>query len=87
MAPELTALIKAGRELTLEDRFELARQMLISADNEPENDPIAADGAWKLEFRRRVDDVENGRVRLVDGAETMRLARERIARRSVESFA
>jgi len=30
MAPELLALVEAGRALAVEDRFELAHQMLIN---------------------------------------------------------
>jgi hypothetical protein len=86
MAPELAALVEAGRELAPEDRYELAHQMLISVD-EPAQDQAEVDTAWKKAFRRRVDDVESGTVQLVDGRETMRLARERIAARRVNHTA
>jgi putative addiction module component (TIGR02574 family) len=80
MAPELAALVEAGRELAPEDRYELAHQMLISVD-EPAEDQANVDTAWKAAFRRRLDDIESGKVQVVDGRETMRLARERIAAR------
>ena len=80
MAPELTTLVKAGRQLAPEDRYELARQMLISVD-EPTQDQSDVDGAWKAEFRRRIDQLDSGQVALVDGRETMRIARQRIAKR------
>lgn len=87
MAPELTALIEAGRGLALEDRLELAHQMLISADGEEPADPFAIDAAWEAEIRRRMDEIESGQVQLVDGTETIRLVRERIAARRAKSFA
>ncbi|WP_415116555.1 addiction module protein [Microbacterium sp.] len=39
------------------------------------------DAAWQAEFRRRIDDIESGRIQLVDGRETLRIARGRIAER------
>ncbi|MCL2466426.1 MAG: addiction module protein [Micrococcales bacterium] len=42
---------------------------------------------WRAELRRRIDDVDSGRVQLVDHDETVRIARARLAdlraRRSV----
>jgi hypothetical protein len=58
MAPELAALVEAGRELAPEDRYELAHQMLISVD-EPAQDQAEVDAAWKVAFRRRIDDIES----------------------------
>jgi len=84
MAPELAALIEAGRELAPEDRYELVHQMLVSVD-EPDDDQQAADGAWNAELRKRIEEIESGAVELLDGEETMRLLRERIAERRAQS--
>ena len=81
MAVDLTALIEAGLELTPEDRYELAYQMIASADEETDGTQTDADVAWKAELHRRIGDIESGRVRLVSGPETLRLARQRIALR------
>jgi len=86
MAPELTALIEAGRTLTVEDRYELVHQMLISVDEDTSDAPTDNDSAWQAEFRRRIDDIESGRVQMVSGLETMRLIREQIAQRRAESL-
>jgi len=86
MAPELLTLVEKGRQLALEDRYELARQMLISVD-EPAGDQASVDAAWNAELHHRLDDIEDGSVTLVDGRETMRLARERIAARRAGSAA
>jgi len=85
MAPELLALVEAGRALAVEDRFELAHQMLISADDETSDQPVGMDASWAAEFRRRINDIDSGAVQLVDGADTMRMARERIAHRRAAS--
>jgi len=87
MAPELRAVIEAGRALAIEDRYELVRVMLASVDDETSPALADNDNAWKAEFRRRIDDIESGRVQMVSHAETMRLARERIAQRRAESLA
>jgi len=81
MAPELMALIEAGQELAVEDRYELAYQMLISADEEEGGDQTQTDAAWRTELRQRIDDIASGAVTLVDGTDTIRMARECIARR------
>jgi len=80
MAPELLVLVEKGRQLAPDDRYELARQMLISVD-EPTGDQASVDAAWEAEYSRRIDDIESGNVQLVDGRETLRLARQRIATR------
>jgi len=81
MAVDLAALIEAGRELAPEDRYELAYQMIDSADEETDGVQIDTDVAWNVELHRRIDDIENGHVQLVSGPETLRLARQRIATR------
>jgi hypothetical protein len=77
----LAELIEAVSELTPDERYELANRALAAAEEtpEPHREDVAA--AWRSEFRRRIDDIEQGRVRLVDHEETVRVARERIARR------
>ena len=55
--------------------------MIASADEETSCTQTDTDVAWKAEFRRRIDAVESGRVQLVNGPETLRLARQRVASR------
>jgi len=84
MAADLTALIEAGLELAPEDRYELAYQMIASADEETNGAQIDTGVAWKAELHRRIDDIESGRVQLVSGPETLRLARQRRTSASTE---
>lgn len=58
--------------------------MLASVD-EPVEDQEVIDASWNAEFRRRIDEIESGAVELVDGEETMRMARERIAQKLASS--
>lgn len=50
----------------------------LDASHEAARDQAAIDAAWNAELRKRIDEIESGAVGLVDGEETMRLARELI---------
>ena len=50
MTMELTELVEAGRELTVNDRWELAHQMLLSADEGVDDQPDLVEVAWSDEF-------------------------------------
>ncbi|MDR0488956.1 MAG: addiction module protein [Propionibacteriaceae bacterium] len=80
---ELTALVEAGRELAISDRWELAHQMLMSADQGLDDQLDWVEQAWSSELGHRIDDIENGRVEMVNGPETLQIARERVTRRRV----
>lgn len=82
----LAELIAKARELAPADRVKLAHELLDSVEESAEPDP-AIDAAWQAELRRRIDDIESGRVRLVDGRETLRIARARIAERRAQHSA
>ncbi|MGO1590326.1 MAG: addiction module protein [Ancrocorticia sp.] len=74
----LTELIKAARELAPEEKLILADELW---EEGVEASEPAVDAEWRAEFRRRIADIDNGKVELVDGRETMRLARQRLAER------
>lgn len=76
----LAGLIEKARELTPADRVTLANELLDSVEQPDELDPTL-DAARAAELRQRIDDIESGKIDLVDGRETMRIARKRIASR------
>jgi len=80
----LAELIQAARGLEPADRVKLADELMASVEEHEATDP-KVDSAWHAEFHRRIAEVESGRVELVDGRETMRIARERIAERRANS--
>lgn len=80
----LAELIEKARELAPADRITLANELLDSVEQPDEFDPTF-DGARAAEFRQRIDDVESGKLELVDGCETMCIARARIAARRAQS--
>lgn len=76
----LAELLDAVQELAPAEQYELATRALAAAEA-PTQDQADIDAAWKSEFRRRIDDIESGRVQLVEHAQTVRIARERVAAR------
>ena len=83
MTMELTELVEAGRELTVDDRWELAHQMLLSADEGVDDQPDLVEDAWSEELGRRIDEIERGQVEMVSGPQTLQIARERVEHRRV----
>ena len=77
MTPELAHYIEAGQALDADDR-EVAALALQQID---EFEQTAVDEAWGEEVDRRVDDILGGTVELVDGEETLAMARAMLAAR------
>ena len=76
----LAELIRAARDLSPADRVKLADEVMADLE-ECAEDSTRIDDAWHGELRLRIAEIEDSRVELVDGRETMRLARARIASR------
>lgn len=77
MTPKLAAYIEAGKALDADER-EIAALALQHIDDEEQAE---IDAAWDEEVDRRVDDIISGKVELVDGEETRRMARAMLADR------
>lgn len=75
MTPKLAEYIAEGRSLSADER-ELAAVALqqISADEQAE-----VDTAWRSELRRRIDDIESGKVELLDADEVHAQIRAKLA--------
>lgn len=63
--------------LPVEDRAELAHELLASLDGPPDAD---AETAWAAMIERRVAEVDAGTIELVDGDDVMLRVRERLRR-------
>lgn len=79
MTPKLAEYIAEGRSLSADER-ELAAVALqqISDDEQAE-----VDAAWRTELRRRIDDIESGKVELLDVDESHAQLRAELAARRV----
>jgi putative addiction module component (TIGR02574 family) len=59
-------LSRKARTLPAEERARLAEELLASLSGAPDAD---VEAAWDEEIRRRLEEVESGRVQLVPAAE------------------
>lgn len=82
MSPNVAEMLENAKSLERDQIADLAYQLLRVLDEDaPHFDQAEVDEAWRAEFRRRIDDIESGRVQLVDGRETIAMAREMLAAR------
>jgi putative addiction module component (TIGR02574 family) len=74
----IEAMIEQALRLSVEDRTELVARLLESLDETAPTDP-GHEAAWTEVIDRRVQDLQEGRVELIDGSVTMARAREAVA--------
>ena len=72
---DLDALRVDALALAEQERAQLARDLVASLDGPAESDVAAA---WDLELCRRINEIEHGEATLLDPAEVLTRARERI---------
>jgi len=77
MNPKLEAYIEEGTAFSADER-EIAAIALLHIGS---NEQTEIDAAWNEEINCRVDEIISGKVELVDGEETRRMAREKLAAR------
>jgi hypothetical protein len=64
-------------ELPVQERAELAQDVLASLDGEPDSD---AAQAWESEIAERVEKLESGQSKLVDAKDAIRRIDDRLRR-------
>jgi putative addiction module component (TIGR02574 family) len=69
-------VLSSALELTAKERAEIARRLLLSLEDEPQEDPATVAAAWEMELQKRLDDVRSGRVKGRDGFEMLEASRE-----------
>jgi len=69
-------LIPALEALSVKDRAGLARRLLVGLDG-PEEDPAEVRAAWVAETRRRVEEIDSGKVQPEPIEEMFRRSREK----------
>lgn len=79
MTRNLAKYVQAGYALSPDERLEAARLLRLSVDQDPEVDQAEVDAAWRDEISRRIDDIVQGRVELVDVDETYRMLSAELA--------
>ena len=75
-------LFSSAMSLPPAERVELAEQLLASIDDAQwswENADPEWRAAWEAEILRRIEDVDSGKVQLIDGEEVFRKIRARLS--------
>ncbi|MBO9577267.1 MAG: addiction module protein [Microbacteriaceae bacterium] len=75
----LQEVIEACKALDPEERLEAARQLLLSVDQDGD-DQAGVDAAWDEVVDRRVREILTGTAKLVDGREAHARLRAELAR-------
>ncbi|HEX7688155.1 MAG TPA: addiction module protein [Burkholderiaceae bacterium] len=70
----VSELARLGRTLPLEDRERLVDELLRSIS---EDSPSEIDPAWEAEIERRVTEIKQGKVELLDARDVFARARHR----------
>jgi putative addiction module component (TIGR02574 family) len=70
MTPDVSELLKKALALPPEARAALASSLFESLDEEPAAEGVEA--AWSEEIKRRIEDIDSGKVRMIPYEEVRR---------------
>jgi putative addiction module component (TIGR02574 family) len=70
MAPDVAELLKKALALPSEARAALATSLFESLDEEPADEGVEA--AWSEEIKRRIEDIDCGKVQMIPYEEVRR---------------
>lgn len=78
MGQPLKQLVSDALELPAHERAQLAHRLIISLDEEIEDDPAEVQRAWEDEIRRRMAEVEAGTAELIPAEQVFSELRARL---------
>jgi len=67
-------------ELSPRERAQLAHRLIVSLDDDVEEDPAEVERAWEDEIRRRLEEVDAGTAELIPAEEVFAELRSRTLR-------
>ncbi|MFY9842135.1 MAG: addiction module protein [Terriglobales bacterium] len=70
MSPDVSELLKKALALPPEARAALAGSLLASLDDEPADEGVEA--AWNEEIKRRIEEIDSGKVQMIPYEEVRR---------------
>ncbi len=70
MTPDVSELLKKALALPPEARAALATSLFESLDEEPADEGVEA--AWSEEVKRRIEDIDSGKVQMIPYEEVRR---------------
>jgi putative addiction module component (TIGR02574 family) len=75
MTPQVSEVLEKALALSTEERGLLIDQLIESLDEGPAEEGV--EEAWGEEIKRRVDEIQSGKVKMIPGEQVLReLARE-----------
>jgi putative addiction module component (TIGR02574 family) len=74
LTPQVSEVLEKALALSTHDRGLIIDRLVESLDDEPAEDGVEA--AWSVEIKRRVEEIQSGKVDMIPGEEVdRRLAR------------
>ena len=70
MTPQVSEVLKKALALSTQDRGLIIDRLIESLDNELAEEGVEA--AWSEEIKRRVEEIQSGRVEMIPGEEVHR---------------
>ena len=80
MGLPLKQLEAEALELSSRERAQLAHRLIVSLDDDVEDDPAEVERAWEDEIRRRLAEVDAGTAELIPAEEVFAELRSRTLR-------
>ena len=80
MTPDVSELLKKALALPPEARAALAGSLLESLEEEPADEGVEA--AWSEEIKRRIEDIDSGKVQMIPYEEVRRRLAARLSLRA-----
>lgn len=74
MSGNSKSVLEAALALPADDRAEIAERLMLSLDEQRQQE---IEDAWTAEIQRRMDEVDRGEVAMIPANEAMRQIRER----------
>jgi putative addiction module component (TIGR02574 family) len=78
IAPEVSRVLEKALALSTRDRGLLIDRLIASLDDGPAEEGV--EQAWAAEIKKRVDDIQSGRVKMIPADEVRRRAAARLRR-------
>jgi putative addiction module component (TIGR02574 family) len=82
MTPQVSEVLEKALTLSTQDRGLLIDRLIESLDDGPAEEGV--EEAWAEEIRRRLDDVQSGRVKTIPAEQVLRRLAKKVQRSGTE---
>jgi putative addiction module component (TIGR02574 family) len=70
LTPQVSEVLEKALALSSEDRGLIIHRLIESLDDEPAEEGVEA--AWSEEVKRRVEEIQSGKVEMISGDQVLR---------------